>query len=110
MKKGSPSDYEKICLIRRPFCLEVYKAKIIETNEIVALTEITLFKNLPKFITYFSQINICEYERFIKFYNYFYDDQTFYIVSEYCLGNLTHFVEHRTLSEIEISAILRKML
>lgn len=89
----------------------VYKSKIKETNQIVALKEVLLLDlDVSDFISYLSRIIDYHYERFIKFYNYFYVDKTIYLVNEYCLGTLSQLIEHRTLSETEISAISRKIL
>lgn len=109
--KGSLSDYEKIYMIDRSQFAVVYKSKIKETNQIVALKEVLLLDlDVSDFISYLSRIIDYHYERFIKFYNYFYVDKTIYLVNEYCLGTLSQLIEHRTLSETEISAISRKIL
>ena len=110
---ATADDYEMLEQIGKGAYGTVNKARVLATNQIVAIKRIQLEQDWLPLLSEINMVIDLKDSTIINYYNYFFNKNELWLVMEYCDGgSLSDIMEYinRPLNEQEISALCRGVL
>ena len=114
--KSFKHNYIKLCKLGNGAFGKVYKAKEVNTDNIVAVKQLSIANSKTKYEHYLKEINVLSnlsHPNIVKYYNYYEENNKIYIIMEYLEGGtLKQFIneEKNNITEDVCRIIIKQIL
>ena len=114
--KSFISNYEKICNIGNGAFGKVYKARELQTGNIVAVKQLKIYNSRTNYQNIIKEINLLKHlshPNIVKYYNYFEEDDKIFIIMEYLEGGtLKEYINNNqnNITEDNARIIIKQLL